>query len=37
MLMKEVVDVYTEAIQNHFYQELKERDMKSYEMQLDPI
>lgn len=31
-----LIDAYLEAIQNHFYQELKERDMKSYKMQLEP-
>ena len=32
----ELIDAYLEAIENNFYQELKERDMKSYEMQLEP-
>ena len=33
---EELIDTYTEAMKNYFYQELKERDMKSYEMQLKP-
>lgn len=33
---EELIDTYTEAIKNHFYQELKERDMKSYEIRLGP-
>ena len=32
---EKLIDAYLEAIQNHFYQELKERDMKSYKMQLE--
>lgn len=33
---EELIDAYLEAVKNNFYQELKERDMKSYEMQLQP-
>ena len=33
---EKLIDAYLEAIKNNFYQELKERDMKSYEMQLEP-
>ena len=31
----ELIDAYLEAIENNFYQELKERDMKSYEIRLE--